>query len=243
MRYSIKNCEAQKIDGYLRKARFSLKLKIYKRNLILYITKVHNKSLNKIKNYKMTERKYINYLAIDLEEHFKNNINNVQILHELMFELGYRKRKLAVKLRKEVNEAIIKNQENNYFKWPNTIITEIRKQLNNMPIDDDNGLLKFYGYSVGNNGINHDDRKEILSFIFNEDIAKVNNSSYMDEWGNKKTAKRLKKMAYCIATFVKNAKRRINANMQNAINDWEKDLAYLKKEFYNNKYSFGWPKY
>ena len=42
--------------------------------------------------------------------------------------------------------------------------------------------------------------------------------------------------------FVKNAKRRTNANMQNAINDWEKDLAYLKKEFYDNKYSFDWPK-
>ena len=29
--------------------------------------------------------------------------------------------------------------------------------------------------------------------------------------------------------------------MQNAINDWEKDLAFLKKEFYDNRYNFDWP--
>jgi hypothetical protein len=189
----------------------------------------------------MKERTYINYLTIDLEALFKKNINNNVVLYELLNELGYRKRKLAVKLRKQVNEAIIKNQANDYFKWPTTIIIESNNQLNNMPIEDDNGLLKFYGYSVGNNGINYIDRVEILKFIYNEDLVKVNNNSYMNEWGNKKSAKRLKKMAYCLATFVKNAKRRINANMQNAINDWEKDLAFLKIEFYDNRYNFDWP--
>lgn len=43
---------------------------------------------------------------------------------------------------------------------------------------------------------------------------------------------RLQKMANCIATFARNAKRRRYASMELAIAEWEEDLAYLKDKCY-----------
>jgi len=66
----------------------------------------------------------------------------------------------------------------------------------------------------------------------------------MKEWNAPKTPWRLKKIAYCLATFTKNAKRRSNSDsFWQAIEDWESDLAWLKRNFYDGVYNskFVWP--
>lgn len=52
---------------------------------------------------------------------------------------------------------------------------------------------------------------------------------------------RLKKLANCIATFARNAKRRRNASMELAIAEWEEDLAYLKNKYYRPADGYSWP--
>ena len=66
----------------------------------------------------------------------------------------------------------------------------------------------------------------------------------MKEWNAPKTPWRLKKIANCLATFAKNAKRRSNSDsFRQAIEDWEDDLAWLKRNFYTGIYDskFVWP--
>ena len=66
----------------------------------------------------------------------------------------------------------------------------------------------------------------------------------MKEWYAPKTPWRLKKIAYCLATFAQNAKRRENSDSYwQSIEDWEDDLAWLKRNFYDGVYDskFVWP--
>lgn len=50
-------------------------------------------------------------------------------------------------------------------------------------------------------------------------------------------------MAESIAAFVRNAKRNENSDMSRAIEHWEKDLSWLKSEYYDGLFdgSFPWP--
>ena len=64
---------------------------------------------------------------------------------------------------------------------------------------------------------------------------------YAQEWGDRKTGPRLKKIADSLATFAKNAKRNSYVNYDVAISEWEADLKYLKKTFYDNWGGFPWP--
>jgi hypothetical protein len=70
----------------------------------------------------------------------------------------------------------------------------------------------------------------------------MDNREYLNEWGEPKTARRLQKLAESIAAFTRNAKRRNEKNFSKAIQDWEADLAYLKKTYYDNRFSFRWPR-
>jgi hypothetical protein len=65
----------------------------------------------------------------------------------------------------------------------------------------------------------------------------------MDEWGADRSARRLRKMAECIASFTKNAKRREDESYDDAIREWESDLQYLYDRYYIGKFHFDfvWP--
>jgi hypothetical protein len=55
---------------------------------------------------------------------------------------------------------------------------------------------------------------------------------------------RLQKIAQSIATFCKHARRHNSASYNASIADWEDDLAWLKKSFYDGKFDrkFPWPR-
>ncbi|MBF0227676.1 MAG: hypothetical protein HQK76_19685 [Desulfobacterales bacterium] len=96
------------------------------------------------------------------------------------------------------------------------------------------------GYSVGKNGHIKSERRRILRNVYNNVIPKVFPPRYINEWGRPSSSKRLQKIAESIAAFCRNNKKKIHPPIQ-AIKDWESDLAWLKLEFYDNRYKFRWP--
>ena len=69
----------------------------------------------------------------------------------------------------------------------------------------------------------------------------IDNAAYAAEWGRPNTAQRLQKLAETIAALTRNAKRRNAARMDKSIREWESDLAYLKRRYYEGRFSFPWP--
>ena len=138
-------------------------------------------------------------------------------------------------------------QSKHYFKWPDTVIAP--RSLTGTPVDErswpQKGMLKYKGYSVGSSSnVTCWKRQIILREVYENQLPNVMDSDYMAQWGRPQSAKRLKKMAESLAAFAKNAKRkRSQGNFDVAIADWEEDLAWLKKEFYDGVYSkvFSWP--
>ena len=127
------------------------------------------------------------------------------------------------------------------FDWPNTYVNgsshgEILTEVEWEKI----GVLKYYGYSVGGNGLRISERRLILDKVFHSTIPKgVWKYSYLKEWGEPKSSTRLKKMANSLASFCKNQKKR---NHKLAASHYESDLEWLKKKYYKNSLRFKWPR-
>ena len=100
------------------------------------------------------------------------------------------------------------------------------------------------GYHVGRvHGIGDFLRHKILETAYTSDIPFVE-CDYMKAWSVPKTHWRLKKIAYCLASFAQNAKRKSNwYSYSQCIEEWESDLAWLKRNFYDGVYDskFVWP--
>lgn len=104
------------------------------------------------------------------------------------------------------------------------------------------GLLSFYGYKVGIKGLPELERHKILDAVFTLPLLSVNSESYLKEWGEPNSVERLQKLSRSIAAFARTAKGRTNGDFRKAIQDWESDLIYLKKTYYNTNYfSFQYP--
>ena len=104
----------------------------------------------------------------------------------------------------------------------------------------DKGLLSYVGYHVGKSGKSPIERRKILSNVFLSELPNVQNPQYMKEWGQIKSSQRLRKIANSLASFIRNAKRK-NEIPDEAINDWENDLDWLKKKYYRGVFTFPWP--
>jgi len=48
-------------------------------------------------------------------------------------------------------------------------------------------------------------------------------------------------MAEALAHFARNAKRRRNSNLADAIQQWEADMSFLRSSFYAGRFDFPWP--
>ena len=131
-----------------------------------------------------------------------------------------------------------------YFKWPHTNIYPGKGLFNPTKELMQIGVLAMMGYHVGRvHGIGDFLRHEILKSAYTADIPFVE-CDYMKAWSVPKTHWRLKKIAYCLASFAKNAKRKSNwYSYSQCIEEWEDDLAWLKRNFYDGVYDskFVWP--
>jgi hypothetical protein len=129
-----------------------------------------------------------------------------------------------------------------YFEWPSTVAEEGDHKLGRQDWPE-LGLLKFLGYMVGGtHGVYEGNRKLILTEIFCGSLPPINSSNYMMQWGSPGSAARLSKMAETIAAFARNAKRRDEMRLDDAIRAWEGDLKFLYDKYYVSYFRFAWPR-
>lgn len=129
------------------------------------------------------------------------------------------------------------------FPWPST--TAFPSEKPELQLDgefEERGMLAHLGYHVGKNGLPPKKRRGLLNSILeSETLPRINSKQYVLEWSTSGSSVRLRKMAESIAAFCRNAKRRKNATMSESIRSWEADLAWLKVQFYDNRFTFRWP--
>jgi hypothetical protein len=192
-------------------------------------------------NTQPEERPFVRCRTDELEGIANSEWNKVKVLNELYHELKFRSRQKAGNLQKRISVRLIELQ-NSQFSWSSTSATPGSQDLSSGVFKYEEGLLKQYGYKVGKNGLPQNERWEILDTIFLCPLSHMSDSVYMGEWGEPKSAKRLRKLAESIAAFARNAKRRNTGSFSKAVQDWETDLEYLKKTYYNtNRFSFQYP--
>lgn len=188
-------------------------------------------------------RPHIQQLTNELKALAKANWADRDILEGIFAELELRRRQRAKNLQKEIAERIAQLQEElDSFEWPSTDAEEGGGSLDSGVFRHSSGLLRYMDYKVGVNGYIERDRREILESIYKETLPKVNSPAYMAEWAKPSSSQRLQKMADSIASFVRNAKRQSYNDMSMAIDEWEVDLGWLKKKYYEGKFDFPWPR-
>jgi hypothetical protein len=193
---------------------------------------------------KQEKRPFITMSWLELYNHAASQRDNISHLQEVLSELKYRKSKKAVELYKKIAARIsyLSAKEVQSFRWPSTaVIGDSASALRIAHFDYDQGLLKFMGYAVGQKGAYRNRRQQVLDYVFNEKVPKVQSNEYMAEWGEPKSMNRLKKLADSLATFARNARRRRSSDMDHAIAEWEEDLKYLKDTYYTGRFRFDWP--
>ncbi len=190
-------------------------------------------------NVQTQKRPYIAYRTDKLEMLAMSNWEDRRILEIIHYELEFRARKKAAKLHQKITGRLAQFPISH--PWPNTSANGGFQNPLGKSFGYEEGILRHYGYKVGINGLSEKERWKILDRIFLNPLLKINNTVYLNEWGEPNSAERLKKLADCIAAFTRNAKRRKTENFGQAIQHWEADLAYLKRTYYNNCFSFQYP--
>jgi len=176
------------------------------------------------------KRPYIKCGTDELERIANSEWSNPKILNKIYHELKFRSRKKAQDLLVRISRRLTELQGTKTFVWPTTTATAKAglQDLSDNVFKYEEGLLKRYGYRVGINGLPENQRRQILNNVFLNSLPSMENTSYLNEWGQPGSAKRLKKLTDSISAFTRNAKRRNIGSFDKAIQDWEADLAYLK---------------
>lgn len=99
--------------------------------------------------------------------------------------------------------------------------------------------LKMFDYTVGQKGrkkgwTDHK-RRKFLSDFMEMTLPPQVRKHFGDEYGDPLSAARLRKVANVIAANATNFARRGDAAYDQAITDWEADLAFLKTKYYEGK--------
>ena len=136
--------------------------------------------------------------------------------------------------------SIIARLDPDYFKWPSTKAAPGNGTF--AALDHAEGILGYLGYRVGKTGeASSACRQTLLSRAFEGQLPPINGPDYMREWDRPDSAVRLEKMAVSIASAVKSAKRRRDADYSVAIEHWEEDLKFLHRAYYIDRFRFDWP--
>jgi hypothetical protein len=190
---------------------------------------------------RIKKRLCIKYSTEELEKIADSKWNNAKVLSEIHYELEFRSRKKALDLRERITTRLIQLQDTQ-FPWPTNIVNPGSRNISSDVFMPGEGILRQYGYKVGMNGLSENERWEILDTVFLRPLLQKDNAAYLGEWGEPNSAERLQKLVKSIAAFTRNAKRRNKGSFNKAIQDWETDLAYLKRTYYNNRFSFQYPR-
>ncbi|WP_445000248.1 hypothetical protein [Halomonas mongoliensis] len=138
------------------------------------------------------------------------------------------------KLRNEINNIYsggLKRGLERLFKWPTT---EAPDALKSLFVDGwvQQGMLQHFDYHVGSGSRNDHSRQQCLRRLMSESFDKtVFSKSYAQSWCEPGSIARLMKLANTIASMCRNAKRSPH-NYEKAIEEWERDLDFLRREYY-----------
>ncbi len=149
-------------------------------------------------------------------------------------------------IEKEWDDRVAKADLAETFRWPDAIARRASSgkegsKGRSFDVMVGDGMLKEMGYRVGRNGLSSPVRQRMLSEIFARSLPPVFPKPYMDQWGANGSARRLHKIADCLAAFARNSAR-LPGNYDEAISDWQEDLEFLHDTHYAGRYGFGWPK-
>jgi len=123
-------------------------------------------------------------------------------------------------------------QNKDLLKYQRAIYDEFQKRIDNNFKGDrpEIGVLAICGYHVGNLGENKVKRRIILEFIMHNELPKISNPNYMNEWGLPNSTKRLKKLITSLRAFIDD-KKKFGHKMDKAIREWEEDLKFIINNF------------
>ena len=108
------------------------------------------------------------------------------------------------------------------------------------------GVLGLMEYRVGARGKGARSRRVILRQVFEQPLpthVRVELSAeYLSEWGEPQSAKRLRKLANTLSTFIRSNQHPGRKQNAEAVYHWTSDLEFLREEYYEPFASeFGWP--
>ena len=172
------------------------------------------------------------------------HMDDPHILTAIYEELGNRSSRKSRLLREAVN-ARLSEISRESFKWPSTAVVTVLEAFAKPHFEYKEGMLKFLGYSVGQDGGSESERRAALDFAYNETLPLVQSEEHTREWGRPRTGNRLRKLSHSIAHFYKMAIRRDAlgyADMQCACEEWLEDLEYLRRRYYVGRFDFQWPR-
>lgn len=91
------------------------------------------------------------------------------------------------------------------------------------------GVLKELGYKVGKSGLGPDARRQILTKAYRVSLIARSEDvkPYLREWGLPQSRERASKIERCLGGFAYSARRK-DADMSEAIADWEADLEWFR---------------
>jgi len=189
-----------------------------------------------------TERPYKAMTATQLKELAARGLEDIALLHRIHCELLFRERKAARDLRESLDSIFRPlTGYGEYFPWPTTTAPAAADDADALQFPVSAGIMGFLGYRVGATGITPAKRQELLDYVYRGNLPSINSQEYMDGWGAPQSGARLRKMAESIAAFVRNSRRRNPTRLRTAVAEWESDLAFLKRSYYEGRYDFPWP--
>lgn len=109
--------------------------------------------------------------------------------------------------------------QDGFFAWPSTDAPGGDGAINSLQWMQE-GVLGFLEYHAGKGAdLSSPTRQGILKRVFEGTIPPAFPKAYLDQWGDPGTAGRLRKIAESLAAFARNAKRRSDTRMDQAVSD------------------------
>ena len=169
------------------------------------------------------------------------SLDHVEVLSEVPSDLST-ENDLAVTQSSDTDLEQPKPDEP-YWQWPISEPPEGAGAGSPVEFVHQFSALKMLGYAVGKtNGLADQERKEFLDLFFRNNLPGVVETHFPGEYGTPGSEQRLRKMANVLSANTRNFKRNNREKYRFAISDWEEDLAYLKKTFYDKgRHRFPWP--
>ncbi len=132
---------------------------------------------------------------------------------------------------------------NQQFPWPETTFDDGPPDniFDSFDLDDSYSPLYKMGYSVAQQiGLSQLQRHKVLEETLCEtNLPWCNSDLYMKDWGDARSRKRLRRIAWHLHMLAKRSKK--NSRLEEASAKWDNDLSWLKK-FYKPIHRFRWPK-